>query len=69
MKEDFEQFENFDEEMNNQAEMQGGGIDDQGRCDVDHATEEVEASTFTGTYRKSIAPVMSFLEDLIGRSV
>ncbi len=70
MEEAFKQFENLDEEMNNQAEMQDGGNDDQGRCEVDHATEEVAtSSTFTGTYRKSIAPIISLPEDPIGRSI
>ncbi len=50
--------------------MQDGGNDAQGRCEVIHATEEVEASSaFTGAYRKSIAHVISLLEDLIGRYV
>ena len=50
--------------------MQDGGSDDHGRCEFDHATEEVEASiTFTGTCRIGIAPVISLREDLIERFV
>ena len=57
--------------MNIQSEMQNGGIDDQGRCEVDGSITETEeaSSSFTGTYRKSIALVFSLLEDLIGRYV
>ena len=60
--------------MNNHAEMQDGGIGDPNRCEVVGDTpvflETEEAYTsFTGTYRKSIAPVMSLFEDLIRRCV
>ena len=54
--------------MNVQAEMQDGGIEDPGRREAISETEEA-VSSFTGTYRKSIAPVISLLQDLIGRSV
>jgi hypothetical protein len=66
MQEDFELFENLDEELNDQTEMQDGGNDDKDRRDVDNVPEaEGASSSFTGTYRKSIALVFSFLEDLI----
>jgi hypothetical protein len=70
MQEDFELFENLDEELNDQAEMQDGGNDDQDRRDDDNVPEaEGVSSSFTGTFRKSIAHVFSLLEDLIGCSI
>jgi hypothetical protein len=66
-----QEFENLDEEMNQQAEMQYGGIDDQGRCEVKIAIPKTEdaSSSLTGTYRKSIVHVFSLLEHLIWRSI
>jgi hypothetical protein len=59
--------------MNNQAEMQNGGGDDGFTMmfgEGDSATETEEASNFfEETYRKSIAHVLSLLQDLIGHFV
>ncbi len=61
--------------MEKQAEMQDRGIDEQGgtsmsTCEGETATEaDVDESSFKGTFRRSITPVLSLIEDLIGRFV
>jgi hypothetical protein len=54
--------------------MQDGGNDDRFPMPAmigegGSATDAEDVMRFSGTYPKSIAPVFSFLEDLIGRFV
>ena len=57
--------------MDKQAEMQEGGNDDQESALEGETTTEAEEVTnsFKDTFRRGITPVLSLLDDLIGRSV